>query len=329
MPSAVVPAAALVFACFVVTVELLAYWHRDWFADLAAWQWETKRVLVAERTLDADVAIFGTSVLFHGLDPIVVNALRPNGRVVNLALNGMALQHIAQFFRERSTSPLPPHRAVLEFRQLTVERNSWIRGPYFRFWASLGEFLESRFYYWNLPQGLAWLENRALTTYRYREAVDNWVSDSLRGFGPATDVRDRNRAVLAEMRQHLGMARAFDNAIAQVPAGSTQIRALSVDSAGLLWLHKFFDVARDFGVRVVLLVPPAPPYLVERSGPEGFRAELERQVAALRLEYPTVEIEVFESSNYELEEFADQLHLNSRGRSRLSEEFAEWLLAHP
>ena len=234
VPAGRVPAAAIAFVIAVICIEIGVSTHREWFADLAAWQWEVKRTLVADGTLDGDVAVFGTSVLFHALDPTVANrALGGGTRVVNLALNGMLLQHETQLLRERLASPKPPSVIVLELRNAVVERESWIRGPYFRFWASWSNFLESRFYYSNPSLALSFAEYRLLPSFRYREALDNWIFDSLRSHGVARHTRDRNRATAAEMRDHIGMVRAdFDDRTVVPPATGTRLREWSTDAAG-------------------------------------------------------------------------------------------------
>jgi hypothetical protein len=113
--------------------------------------------------LDGDVAIFGTSVLFHGIDPAVANQrlARPH-RVVNLSLNGMMLQHQTQLLREKASEPNPPSLLVLELRARHRHRDSWTTGPYFRFWASATEFFESRFYYWQPRLALTFASQRVL-----------------------------------------------------------------------------------------------------------------------------------------------------------------------
>src|SRR6476619_2517110 len=75
--------AAIVFCLAVFVIEAFVGAERVWFADLAAWQWESKRALIDAGQLDGDVAIFGTSVLFHGLDPSAANAASHGGKVVN------------------------------------------------------------------------------------------------------------------------------------------------------------------------------------------------------------------------------------------------------
>jgi hypothetical protein len=318
------PKAAIAFFVLVVLVELTLGTHRVWFADHAAWQWETKRTLIAQGALDGDVAIFGTSVLFHGLDPTPANRESSSGRVVNLALNGMMLQHQAQLLRDRIAAGRAPSVAVLEFRQVIVEHESWFRGPYYRFWASWPEFLESRFYYWNLPLAFGFAENRLLPSFRYREAIDNWIFESARALRPAEHTRQRNLATDASMRQREGMMSAFETNSLAGYAGPQVPRVWAVNQAGERWLREFLDVAGSHQIQVVLLAPPAPPYMVETPGPDGYRAQFTAYVDRLRREHRSTDIEVFEPGGYSLADFADGVHLSVSGREKMSEQFASW-----
>jgi hypothetical protein len=321
-----VPVAALAFILCAIAIEVFVQTHHDWVADLAAWQWETKRTLMDEGALDGEVAIFGTSVLFHGIDPTVANVDTDGGKAVNLALNGMMLQHQTQLLRDRLASAHPPSVLLLEFRHVMVERDSWIRGPYFRLWASFGEFAESRFYYWNPPLALTFATNRSLASFRYREAIDNWLTESARRRGLYRETRDRNQATVEEMRQHRGLVRAvFEDQILR--AQERRERPWVVNTAGEIWVRRFLDLAEAHQLPVVLLLPPSPPYFVESPGPDGFRAHFDATVSRLRHEYPALEIELFEPFGYGMDDFVDDFHVSRQGRVKFSSDFAAWLAA--
>ena len=100
---------------------LTASHQRQWFADLAAWQWESKRDLI-DGCAQGDVAIFGTSVLFHGLDPSAANS-NQSPTVVNLALNG-ALQHQTQLLRERLSLGIPSVAVLVPPRESNGQLDS-------------------------------------------------------------------------------------------------------------------------------------------------------------------------------------------------------------
>jgi hypothetical protein len=73
-----VPVAAIVFVGLVALIEVTASANHDWFANAPSSQWESKRTLLDAGQLDGDVAVFGTSVLFFGLDPGVANQATRN-----------------------------------------------------------------------------------------------------------------------------------------------------------------------------------------------------------------------------------------------------------
>ncbi len=323
-----VPVAALALLALVAFVEIIASATDEWFVDAGSWHWQSKRALLDAGALDGDVAVFGTSVLAFGLDPQIANAVSGNGRVVNLAMPGMMLQHQAQLLRERAASAAPPKVAVLEFREVVVTRESWLVGPYFRFWARGRDFLESRFFYFNLPLGLAFVENRISTVFRYREGVSDWIVESARAGGLVRRRRDANRAIPAQMQEHAGWARrqVEDWSIDSSPKPGRP-RPWVVNPAGQLWLRRFLDTAASHRLHVVLLLTPAPPppRLVETPGPHGFRARFTADVARLREEYPGLNLEVFEPTGFALDDFGDEIHLSPKGRVKLSTAFAAWL----
>jgi len=323
-----VPVAALVFLALVAVVEIVASGTEEWFADGGSWKWRSKRTLLDAGALDGDVAIFGTSVLASGLDPRVANSVSRNGRVVNLALDGMTLQHEAQLLRERVSAARPPKVAVLEFREVLVSRDTWIAGPYFRFWASGRDLLESRFIYFNPSLSLAFIENRISTVFRQREGARSWIVESVRSGFPVRRRRDANRAILATMKEHAGwVGPEVEDWSIESPAEPGRPRPWMVNPAGELWLRRFLDTASSHGLRVVLLLTPAPPppRLVETPGPQGFRARFNAQVGRLREEYPELGLDVFEPTGFALDDFGDEIHLNPKGRAKLSSAFAAWL----
>jgi hypothetical protein len=323
-----VPVAAIAFLALAACVEIFASAAVEWFADFGSWQWHSKRVLIDAGALDGDVAIFGTSVLASGLDPHVANA--PSGKepVVNLALAGMTLQHQAQLLRERLASAAPPRLAVLEFREVFVAQDTWYVGPYFRFWATGREFLESRYFYFDPSLTLAFLENRISTVFRHREGVRNWIVESVASGSPARRRLEGNRMLHSRMEEHAGWIKPeVEDWAVESLAGRGEPRPWLVNPAGEIWLRRFLDAASSHGLRVVLLVPPAlpPPHVVETPGPDGFRARFNAHVERLRHEYPGLDLEVFEPAGFALDDFSDRIHVNPRGRAKLSAAFAAWL----
>lgn len=325
-----VPVAAIAFLVALIGIESMLWTYHEWFADLAAWQWETKQTLIRTGQLDGQVAILGTSVLFHGLDPTVANAqLGGTPRVVNLALNGMEWQHETQLLQDRLQAAQPPSVVAIEFREEAVEQDSWLRGPYFRQWASWSEFAQSRFYYWEPSLALPFVSSRILASYNYRDALNNWIFESLSQRSLVRQTRDRNAGLVVEMQERAGSVRAPDfEALTEPRRQVTRPRPWPEDRAGPLWVDRFMGLAAAHHVRVVLIVPPAPPYLTDPPGGSGFQAHLESAIADLKTRFPGLGLDAFRPAGYERTEFADDLHLNARGREHLSREFATWLTAY-
>lgn len=320
-PAAGWPRAALVSVIAIVLLEVASFGQRQWFADMASWQWESKRHLLDHGELPGEVAIFGSSVLFHGLDPGPANAgAHGRVRVVNLALNGMALPQQAQLVRERLSASKDTRAVVLELRQSSVSPSSWTVGPYFRHWAAVSQLAQSGFHYWNPALIVPFVSNRVLPTFRYREGLDNWLSTALRTRSFPADTHERNRAVASEMRVNAGFsAGIFDRQVA--PPSAVVERQWRPTWATRYWLQRLADDVAAADVRLVLLVTPTPE---DRSSPT-FDADVAATVAAMTAGRPTLTVDTFVPRGYPLDEFADDVHLNARGRAHLSSHFASWL----
>ena len=321
-----IPVAALVFLLCVAGVEIAARTSEAWFADLASWQWRTKAGLLESGTLDGSIPILGSSILFHGLDPRPANEGAPaRARLVNLALNGMQLQHQAQMFRRQLDSAAPPVAVVLEFKNVLVERESWIRGPYYRFWASTDEFAESRFYYFEPSLGLSFAAYRALPTLRSREALNNWLTESAASRRLRGTIGERNCSVELQMAAQEGLVFADFEHISLAGARKKAIRQTwDVNAPGEIWLTRLMNLAAERELPVVLLVPPAPPYFVDDGTATGFRARFDEYLRGLHRRYPSLNLEVFAPTGFGLEHFTDDRHFSREGRQKLTNEFADW-----
>lgn len=325
MPSRI-PRAALVFLLAVFAIEGAVHAHRAWFSDLASWQWESKRTAFDAGLLDSDVVIVGSSVLFHGLDPTGPDSTPGGPRVSNLALNGMMLQHQTQVLRRLAARPRPPRLLVLELRHAEVDPASWVRGPYFLSWATFREFAESRYFYWSPALTLEFLGNRLLPSLRYRAALDNWLSVSARLRAPSREILDRNLAVQQELNAHRGFVRAgFDHRSLGARTGAPQPRAWASNAAGELWLRRFLDEASARHLPVVVLLPPAPEPDTAADAAGGFQAGFQATLERLRRDYPSTRLDLFAPTGYTRDDFADPIHLNHRGREKLTAAFATWI----
>lgn len=331
VPRGRVPWAAIALILVIVFTERVVERHRIWFADLAAWHWETKTSLVEAGELDGNIAVVGSSVLFHGLDPTASNrALDGRGKVVNLALNGQQLQHSAQMLDRYIVQNPDLRLVVLELWNLKVEPESWLRGPYYRWWATSDEFMESRAHYWDPSLLVSFAGNRLLPSYRYREGLDNWIFSCMRTRTLDATVRDRNLEMASEMHTTLGFARSTEEhdalTPARVPAGKE--RPWDLDPAADLWLHRFLGTCASRRIRVVLFLPPAPPFVDRDRRASGYVSGFERYVGRLREVYPTLSLDTLAFPHYDVADFTDDHHYSASGRLRLTGDFARWIAGY-
>jgi hypothetical protein len=326
-----VPWAALAFLAVVALTEAVLEIHHIWFCDRASWQWETKYDLIDKRLLDGDVAVVGSSILFHGFDPTIANEeLDHKAKVVNLALNGQNLQHATQLLHRFLEKNQKPNLVLLELWHLQVEHESWLRGPYFRFSASWADFLQSKSYYWEPSLLVAFAANRFLPSFRYHEGLRNWLSNTIRAATMDKEVLHRNETVTEEMIDRFGFSRAsFENDLLapdKVPAPEN--RPWQMDRSGEIWLNRFLEICNHAGIRVVLVVPPAPSFVEEDRIRCHFYEDFSQCVKNLRKTYPDLSIETLSFTNYELKDFSDDHHLSCYGCERLSHDLANWLKAN-
>lgn len=331
------PAGALFFLALVVVVECFWRLMLPWYADLAAWQWHVKQELMADHTLNGDLAIIGSSVLFHAMDAKRVNthlatALSGQRRpptVVNLALNGMFLQHQTQLLDRFIRRGHLPQEIILELRAVEIKQDSWIVGPYWQFWATPAEFVQSGALWLEPKLLVSFVSNRVWWSFPYYQSLERWLLTFRRLNNEVQQVYQRNRAVQREMREHLGFTPGtFIEGLtpaAVTPDMRHKSQAWTVTAAGEYWLHQFLTRAAAQGMRVNLLQPPAPPFVVERRQHDGFDGHFQSYVAQLRQRYPTLGLQVFAPQGYVLDDFADTHHLSVKGAQRLSDAFARWV----
>jgi hypothetical protein len=324
------PWAAIVWIVGVAAIELSATHFQDWFADLAAWQWETKHRMLDAGQLNGDVAVVGSSILFHGFDPTEANAdLKSRERVVNLALNGQTLQHSAQLLERRLAEDSSVRMVVLELWNLKVEPESWLGGPYFRSWATWEEFLESGLQYNDPSVLVSFAAYRALPTFRYREGLNNWISSCLQTQWIDTSCRERNDDVAKEMLRSHGFAHSTAEADLLDPQSVPQPvdRPWHVKQSAVPWIDRIVDACRRRGVEIVLFVPPAPPFVERDRERSAYYAGFEQYSDDLQRRFPGSEIETLRFAGYDLSDFSDDHHYSCRGQRRLSNDLARWITA--
>ena len=321
------PCAIIGLAIAVAIIETLLWQKRGWFADEAAWYWQSKAEMIEDGQLEGDVAILGTSVSFHGLDPTRINAqTRSELRVVSLALNGLRLQHQAQTLRRYLESGNAPRWLILELREATVERDSWVSGPYWRFWATWPEFCESRFYYWEPSRAVDFFAHRVFASYAYRRAIDNWFFACVRGRHLEETYRARNIDIAQEMRSHKGFNKGgFTYCLQAGDVPEPQSRPFELNIAGDHWLRHILSLCRRHSIAVAILEPPTPDFVTEDRKRSGFDTQIDAYIRSLSLEFPDIWTGTIEPRGYDLTDFADDHHMSYRGADRLSSDVAHWV----
>lgn len=326
LPARKLPWAAIVFALAVVLIETGLYANRIWFADRAAWQWEVKKQMLAQNQLNGDIALMGTSVLFHGLDAVRINAITGDKpRVVNLALNGMQMHHIAQTLEDELQNGNHYDRVLIELRDVDLVRENWVGGPYWRLWASWGDLVESRIPIHEPSLVVPFAANRILTSFNYRQGLDNWLTASAKARRPTAEYRQRNHEVGQFMQDHLGYSEGeFQTNMASASWPAPKTRLFAPNAQGSYWFEKLLTLCERYNVRVTLLVPPAPPNVIRDRAASAYDANLDAYIAAAQKKHATLAIEVLRFPGYEMVDFADDHHYSPQGTTRLTQDVARW-----
>ena len=320
------PLAALLFVLSVIGIETLLWCSRDWFSDRAAGHWQSKQALIEAGQLDGDVAVLGSSVTFHSVRaPDVETLTGSEYRVVNLALNGLHLQHQTQLLR-RYLEDQQLELLVLELRHARVPRRTWLSGPYWRFWARADEFSESCFWFEEPSLIVPFVGNRLLASFAYRKSIRNCLSVCFHSRSLNPKYRDRNREARREMAAMQGYGSPNSGLSMEIDAVPEPMERLWEESdVGRAWLDEILRLCAARSIRVAILLPPCPPFIEadrKRSGfYDGFHGLLEQ----LRRTHPELGLELLAPRGYALADFSDDHHFSTSGSRRLTEDFATWL----
>ncbi|MHC4952320.1 MAG: hypothetical protein ACYTGZ_00395 [Planctomycetota bacterium] len=327
-PVARLPLAALLLLVVLFVVEPFLHAHRVWFSDRAAYQWQRKQIMMDDGRFAGDIALLGSSIVFHSIDATAVNEMSGSDRkLINLGFNGMQLNGQHQMLRRYRAAGNEPSVMLLELRRVEVQRQTWVSGPYWRGWATPGEFLEGGSQYFEPSLILPFLANRVSTAFSYRRSLDNYIFSCLRGRGIVAETCDRNLEVAEAMERHLGYGRAAqDDGLTpdQVPA--IKPRPWRVTRSGEVWLHRLLRQCADAGMEVVILQPPVPPFVLEGRNLAGFDEAFREYYAALKRDYPELRLRLlWPQASYGLSDFSDDHHLSHAGSLKLTRELAEWI----
>lgn len=327
LPARKMPWAVIVFVLLVVFIETGLRVNREWFADRAAWQWEVKKEMLAHQQLSGDIAIMGTSVLFHGVDALRINqATGDKPRVVNLALNGMQIHHIAQTLEDQLEQGNRYDHVLVEMRDLDLSRESWVGGPYWRLWATWDDLLESRIPLHEPSLVVPFAANRTLTSFNYRQGLDNWVFASAKAKKPTSEYRNRNQQVGRFMIDHLGYSQGeFPHNMANQPEPIPKAHPFAPNLSGSYWFEKLLATCEKHNVKLTLLVPPAPPYIVRDRAASNYNKDLAAYVASAQTRHPNLQLDVLRFEAYTLADFADDHHFSPQGTDKLTQDVAGWV----
>lgn len=319
------------FVAAVVVIETVLWQVSPWFSDQAATYWSVKADLIESRQLDGEVAILGTSVLFHGVDPMLVRECSSGDfTCVNLALNGLRIQHQSQILDRSLSAGSHPRILVVELRDMAVTEESWISGPYFRHWATPSEFSHHHLAYQQPGLWVEFLAHRAFASYSYRRALGYWASQSLHAPSSSLGIYERNSRIKCEMAAHAGFARGdFARGLEQSDVPLPRRRPFECDAAGEVWTGRILSRCQKLGIKVAFLKPPAPPFVEHDRRVCGYDDACAEFVRRMSDRYPGVSISVVEPRGYGLEEFSDDHHLSYSGGRRLSIEVARWIDSLP
>lgn len=327
LPARRFPWAAVMLVVLIALIETGLHVNRVWFADRAAWQWEVKEQMLAQGQLNGDIAIMGTSVLFHGVDAKRINQITGDKlHVVNLALNGMQIHHIAQTLEDQLEQGNRYQRVLLEMRDVEIDRDSWIGGPYWRTWATWDDLYDSHIPIHEPSLVIPFTADRLLTSFTYRRGLDNWLTASAKAHKLTAEYRDRNQKVAAFMIDHLGYSQGeFPHNMANVPTPAPKARHFAPNAQGSYWFDQMVGVCEKYNVRLTLLVPPAPPFVVRDRKASNYDADLRAYVTQMQLKHPAVKIDVLRFENYSLADFADELHCSPQGTLKFTNDVAAWV----
>jgi hypothetical protein len=319
---------ALCLALIVVAAVEIALWgNRQWFADRASWHWQAKSSLLKESSFSGDVAIIGSSISYHSLNPLEVGETGSAPiRCVNIALNGLTPQLYADYFRRYLESHSCPKVLVVEVRSCEVEDSTWFSGPWWNFLATSQEMLRSRVFV-KYPEKICdYYTHRVLASYSYGRSLDAWLTDCVRTRGISKNFYSRNQLILDEVRRTRGFATG-DTIGKSYTAAKYQDYTYPwrENPSGREAFGALMELVKTSGATVVLMRPPGPELVEIYRLRDRFDDGFSRFVEGLRSDNADTRIEVFRPMGFVDTDFSDDHHLSSVGGSKLSQRLSEFL----
>lgn len=323
---------ALLLALLIPVLNYLGLRAGKIYKDGAAQVCETKRQMVRSGAVhyekDKDNVLFlGTSRILAGIAPTCFDELN-GGKTFsyNLALPGLPISSAYFVMRDYLEKNPPPQYVVM---QLYIDRCRSC--TLYNYYAVQGlerpaEIL-SLFKY--MPNK-AIIFNYIFPFRMYKFHTARYIFDSIFMPGRIRSIRKKNNAILNRMIENKGyyfieeQAMAANNMLPDDFAeegrgGETINKASSYDPFVDPYVKMFFDLARDCGVKVLLI---EPPYRERQYLQHG---EMPLQYEMLLKQYSNVAIarEGWKLKFYENRFFSDPTHLNKEGAQRYTGEIYE------
>lgn len=319
---------ALFTAIIVVAVVEIGLWgNRQWFADRASCHWQTKSSLLKESSFSGDVVIIGSSISYHSINPLEMEADRSSpGRCVNLALNGLTPRLYADYFRRYLETHDFPELLVVEVRNCAVEDTTWFSGPWWNFVGTSQEMVRSRVFLKYPEKVCDFYAHRVLASYSFGRSLEAWLTDCIRTRGISNRVFLRNQTLAEEIRKTRGFATG-DTIGKNYSASEYEDHTYPwrENPSGKEAFEALMQLVKGTGVTVVLMRSPGPElvesYRLRDRFDDGFSAFVEE----LRSDNSDSRIEVFRPMGFVDTDFADDHHLSTVGGLKLSQQLSEFL----
>jgi hypothetical protein len=296
-------------------MERFLWTERVWFSDRAAWQWLVKSELLSEQGFCGDIAIIGSSISFHSLDPVKLQrSVRDRQSFVNLALNGLTVGQYSDVLDRYISYQSAPKVLVLEIRSGVVDRSSWLAGPWWRFFGDFNGLVKSGIAIHQPELIPDFFAKRIWASYCYGPSLDNFITACLTSRSVSTTTFERNRQLDRELRDTNGFSSWDLGDQRFVPGDYSEVDFSWSDSpTGESCLGSLLRIAESRNIEVVLMRAPAPFSIESRRREAGFDKGFERFTKRVCQRFPELKWHVFEPSGFEDSDFVDDHHLSEKG----------------
>jgi len=319
----------------VVGFEAYLSGHASDLTDLSATDWRITSGAVDREARDAELLIFGDSLLKFGVIPDVLE--RGTGlKTFNLSVLGGQAASSYFLFRRAIEAGARPRAVVLDFQDLPGAVGHPARGlglrAHLRNWPELVGVREGFELARSMRDAGLFAEvelRRLLPSYKARHEVRSSLWRIVRkGATPARYLANVQRRNWRLNRGTLVMAPKADNPTKVRPAEhAAPPSGWALDPVTDEYLRRFLALAASREIRVFLVLPPTSPEhegLRIRVGQHDFYSKVVRGLAA---DFPGVVAVDGRAPGYTRRVFIDDSHLDRRGASGFTSDLAE-VIAH-